>query len=120
MLKLVYTSDPDFHEVSARVFSDTIYDLKLAVSTEQHITIPIPASRCFFKYSYTATNGTNTQANVYVKLGTSGVTATIPSANIVDGTGSEINPTGYSFKPADTTMSFISDAAVIVSLAFYL
>src|SRR5690348_5985894 len=94
---------------TARPCSDTVYNLVLTANVESHVTVPTWAK--FVVISATA--------NTYIKAGASSVTATVPSGDITDGTGSDLNPSGYQLYPADVRISCISGASSIVSLAFY-
>lgn len=109
MTPFLYSTNANHSQQVLRPFSDTVYDIVLTASVEGHCTVPAGATMVIL----------NCTANVYVKIGTSSVTATVPGSNIVDGTGSVINPAGCVLKPTDTTISCISPSGCVVSLEFY-
>ena len=45
-------------------------------------------------------------------------TAVVPSADVTDGTASELNPAGYDIEGV-TTIGLISDTAQTITMAFY-
>lgn len=94
---------------TARPCSDSIYNLVLSSNTEDHVTVPTGAT-------YVVISAT---ANTYIKVGSSSVAATVPASDITDGTGSDLNPSGYQLYPGDVQVSCISGSSSIVSLAFY-
>jgi hypothetical protein len=55
-------------------------------------------------------------ATFYAKIGAS---AAVPAADVTDGTGSELNPSGYLFGKGVTQITLISPGACIVTLSFY-
>ena len=109
MIPFVYSTNINHAQQILRPFSDTVYNLVLVASTENHCTIPAGASMVIVS----ATN------NLNMKIGNSSVTAAIPGSNVTDGTGQSINSAGYLLKPTDTTISCISQNACVVSLEFY-
>lgn len=109
MIPFVTATETNRANMSYPEFSDSVYNLVLVANAEGHVTIPAGASRVIF----------NSTAAIFVKVGAAGITATVPSGNITDGTGSRLNPSGIAFKPTDTTISCISASASIVELSFY-
>jgi hypothetical protein len=59
----------------------------------------------------------SSSADVWVVIG-AGKTAAIPSGDVTDGTGSELNPV-CRFVKGETAMSVISSAAAKLSIMFY-
>ncbi|WP_370193288.1 MULTISPECIES: hypothetical protein [Aurantimonas] len=89
--------------------SDHVDARVLAASTAERHTIPAGA-----KYVSFAATG-----DFYVKFGDGTVTAAVPSGDITDGSGSDLNP-GSREIPADAThISLIAAAAVTVVMSFY-
>lgn len=109
MRALASNADSGSQNVLVTPFSDTVYNLKLTATVEGHCTIPTGATRVLITGS----------AIFYIKVGTSSVTATVPSGNITDGTGSVIQKYGIALLPTDTTISCISPSACIISLEFF-
>src|SRR3954466_15419958 len=67
-------------------------------STAESITVPTGARRVIFGYT------SNTFVNCYT-------TATVPSGDVTDGTGSELNPASYLLPSDVTSISVISAVA---------
>jgi hypothetical protein len=78
----------------------------LAANTAQTVTIPDGAYFAFF-----GANG-----DFYVNNVT---TATVPSANITDGTGNDLNPSVRFFGKGQATFSVIAPASTILSICWY-
>lgn len=90
---------------------DYVDNYVLAAGVAETVTIPHRATHAFF----------SANADFFAKY--TG-TATVPGADIVDGTGSELNPTVRTFPAtvspaAQTTFSIISAAGGILSIAYY-
>lgn len=61
----------------------------------------------------------NATAPLYVKLGDSSVSATVPSGDVSNGSASELSPTSYSLQSEQTTISLISPSNCVATLAYY-
>jgi hypothetical protein len=109
MISFIYAADTGANNAVGRTFSDTVYNMVLVANTENHITIPTAANKVVI----------NSTVDVYFQIGNSTVSASVPSSNVTNGLGSDLNPSVYYFKPTDTTISAISTIAGIVSLNFY-
>ncbi len=109
MKPLLSFTDHNGAQLLTRVASDTIYNIVLAPNVQERITIPTGATKVIFVST----------EDFYAKVGTSTVTAAVPSGDITDGTGSALLPFGYSIDPSNTHISIISAAICIVSLEFY-
>lgn len=101
-------------------FPDTIWNIVLVAGIEQHFTTPTGAICCKLVYQNRASNGTGySPANVYVAFGPVGTTASIPSSNIIDGTGYMANPEAFTCHSSQTTISLIADETNIVTICFW-
>ena len=80
----------------------------LAATTNEEVTIPSGATKVIFS------------ANADFYCNPNSGTAAIPAADVTDGTGSEINPIGYSNLTPGGSFGLIAPAATIVTMAFYL
>ena len=78
----------------------------LGVATNEDHTVPSGAKWVVFSANCAA---------FYVKRGG---TAAVPAGDVTDGSGSELNPSGY-FVDGVSTLGLISPAACIVTMAFY-
>jgi len=88
-----------------------IDNIVLAAGVAKTVSAPTGATHCLF-----SSNG-----NYFVNW--QGTTATVPAADITDGTGVEINPVGRALGGVDSadtpkTFSIISNAATIVAVAW--
>lgn len=79
--------------------------MSLGVATAENYTVPTNA-----KYLVLSATG-----DFYVR---SSGTAAVPAAEITDGSGSDLNPVGYVVDGGET-LSFISPAATVVTIAAY-
>ena len=79
----------------------------LAATTNESVTIPTGATQVVF-----SANG-----DFYVNPNSG--TAAVPSDDVTDGSGSELNPVGYSGLVAGSTFGIIAPAATNVTMAFY-
>lgn len=102
-------SNGSFSATLLRNYSSKIYNIVLMKNVEQHITLPIGYTIVIIK-----TTGT-----CYSKVGISTIRASIPSSNIINGTGSDLNIPGYILSTTNTTISLIAPLDTIVSLAFF-
>lgn len=109
MIRLTDFTDHTAGNLLVRPMSDTVYNMVLSASSEDHITIPAGATRVIL----------SANADAWVKVGPSSVSATIPGSDVVDGTGSVLNPTGFSLKATDVRISVISPSICKISLEFY-
>ena len=101
-------------------YPDTLWNVVLAANIEQHFTLPTGAQCVQIDYKNTPQQGMTTQANVWVRLGNSGVRAIVPNVNNTsDGSGCFVNPQGLTLNKTNTTISLISDTNTVVSLAFW-
>lgn len=78
----------------------------LAATTNESVTVPTGAKYVVFSSNCAA---------FYVE---NGGTAAIPAADVTDGTGSELNPSGY-FIDGVSSFGIISPTTCIVTMAFY-
>jgi hypothetical protein len=85
--------------------SDTINAKVLAANVAETDTVPADAKCVLFSAT----------GNFYCKIND---TAAIPGADVTDGSGSELNPSGRIVAAADT-ISLIAPADCIVTLAYY-
>ena len=85
--------------------SDTINNRVLADSVAESDTVPTGAKMVLFSAT----------GNFYCKIND---TAAIPGADVTDGSGSEINPSGRVVAAGDT-ISLIAPVACVVTLAYY-
>lgn len=83
----------------------TIDNYVLAASTNKAVTVPAGAEYALFA----------ADADIWVKVG--GVAA-VPSGDVTDGTGSELNPVVRRVEPGGT-VGVISEYAAKVSITFY-
>jgi hypothetical protein len=58
-------------------------------------------------------------ADFFAKFGDGTVTAALPAADVLDGSGSELNPEAREIPSDCTHISLVSASATIVSLSFY-
>ena len=79
----------------------------LAASTNETVTIPADATQVIF----------SANADFYVNPNSG--TAAVPAGDVTDGTGSELNPVGYSGLLAGGTFGIISPVAATITMAFY-
>lgn len=77
----------------------------LAASVNEDHTVPADAKYVIF----------SAEADFYAKKGG---TATIPGADVTDGTASELNPAGYDIEGV-TTIGLISGVGQTITMAFY-
>lgn len=90
-----------------RPISQSVMARVLAASTAESITPPAGS-----RYVVLSAN-----VDLFVNCYT---TATVPAADVTDGTASELNPAGYEFNTNELpTISVISASAGIVTAAFY-
>lgn len=90
-----------------RVMPSYIDARVLAANTNENHTVPTGARFVIFSSSCAA---------FYAK---SGGTAAVPAADVTNGSGSELNPSGY-YVVGVTTIGLISPTTCIVTLSFYL
>ena len=96
--------------------SDTVYNIILEKNVQKNILIPTSSTRCIIQYDVKLV-----QSNVYVKVQKTQKEFTIPTTDIINGTGSNINPLNYCFMSTDRYIGFISDQNnTVVSISFYL
>ena len=105
MKTLTQTKTANAEQVDAIVFTDQVDVRVLAASTAETHTIPTGAKTVFFS----ATD------NFYVSAFE---TATVPSVDVTDGTGSELNPLQRSVVGI-TSISIIAPATTVVTMSFY-
>ncbi len=99
------------NDIGLRNPSQYIDGFLLAANVSERIAIPAGASRVVIVAT----------ANIAVKFGTVATDAALPT-DITDGSGSELNPSGYlldNLAAGVTHLAVISDAAAKVSLAWY-
>lgn len=82
-----------------------VNNLVLAATVAETLTVPSDAICVILNYS----------SDCWVKVGG---TASVPAADVTDGTGSQLNPSAMR-GIAGKTISFCSASACIVSAAFY-
>jgi hypothetical protein len=99
------------HLVESRTFSDTVYNVALTANIGKSIAIPAGAARIIMSYS---------GSPVYVKF-TSGssVPSAVPNADVLDGSGMEINSGGILTFPSMDHIGLISPVTCMVSITFY-
>lgn len=85
--------------------TDTIYTYKSGSA----LTVTVPSNGEFVLFSATD--------DFYVRW--DGGTASVPTGNVVDGTGSEANPIVRDVKPSQTFSIIGADANTIVTMSFY-
>jgi hypothetical protein len=103
--------DTNHQDIGLRDPSQQIDGFALAANTSERIAIPAGASRVIISAT----------ANIAVLFGTVASSAAMPT-DITNGTGSELNPSGYlldSLASTVTHLCVISDATCLVSLAWY-
>jgi len=108
MKLLINGIDVNGRDIGLRAHSDTINQKSLAANTAERDTIPTGAKRVVISAT----------ANVWVLLGSSGVTAA-NTGDVSDGSASELNPSGYLLDGSATHISVISDATCLVTLSYY-
>lgn len=91
--------------VDAISFTDHIDARVLAASTAETVTVPTGATAVFF----------SSTADFYVNAF---ITATVPAADVTDGTASELNPLQRSVQGI-ASFSMIAPAAATITMAFY-
>lgn len=96
------------HQQGMRMPPQYVNALALVANTHERQAIPSG-------YQYVVINST---ANIYCRLGDETVVASAPG-DVVDGTASELNPTGYVIHDDYSHISIISPANCIVTLAYY-
>ena len=105
---------PEFGENGLNAAKLSVDSFLLTANTAKTITVPTfpnsanvqtPAKKCVINFD----------ANIWVNWGT---TATIPSGDTIDGTGSELNPSARTLSGV-TSFSIISGAAAKGSIAWY-
>ncbi len=118
---LVTSSVPHYSDAPAFPRSNIVWNIVLVKDVEQHFTLPIGAVIVIISKNKDiyGEKPVIKSGNVYSKVGAAGTTASIPTVNIVDGTGSCINTARYTLIPTDTTISFVADDNTKLSLAFY-
>ena len=79
----------------------------LAANTAEQHTIPADARVVIFSLT----------GDFFAKYGTN-PTATVPAADITDGTGSELNPTARYVRPGEK-ISLIASDTVTITMAFF-
>lgn len=95
-------------------YPDTLWNVTLVANVEQHFTLPTGAQALQLDYAL----GKN--SNVYVRLGTASVRAVVPASNNTsDGSGSSVNPNGFTINHTNTTISLIADVTTVASLSFW-
>ena len=87
--------------------SDYIDEAILGVATKEDFTVPAGANKVILSAT----------GDFYCQIGPS-ADAAINAADIVDGSGSELNPIAREVVPGDT-ISLISAAVCRISMAFY-
>lgn len=103
--------DANGRDIGLRAPSDSIMQRSLAANTKENIVIPEGATRVILAAT----------ANIWVLFGTS-ATSAVNTGDVTNGTASELNPSGYTITDLASTVtdiSIISDAACIVTAAFY-
>lgn len=85
--------------------SDVIYNLVLTADVEKVVTVPTGADIVLF----------GTTANFYCKMN---ATAEVPTIDVTDGSGSELNPSSRQIAGV-STIHLISASNCIITLAFY-
>ncbi len=99
------------NDIGLRNPSQYIDGFSLAANVSERIAIPAGASRVVI----------SANANIAVLFGTVASSAALPT-DITDGSGSELNPSGYlldNLAATVTHLCVISNAACLVSLAWY-
>lgn len=81
----------------------------LAANTAERHAIPGGAKYVLF----------SADGNFYAKFGEVTVTAAVPSADVVDGTASELNPEGREIPSGSGYVSLIAPVATIITMSFY-
>lgn len=90
-----------------RPISQSVMARVLAAATAESITPPADSRYVVF----------SANVDIFVNCYT---TATVPAADVTDGSASELNPAGYEFNPNELpAISVISASAGIVTAAFY-
>lgn len=89
--------------------SDYIDVRILAGNVVEKHTIPAGATHVVFSAT----------ANFYAKFGDTNVAATVPSADIIDGTASELNPSARRIPANAGFLSLVSSESCIVTIAWY-
>jgi hypothetical protein len=87
--------------------SDYIDVAVLAADIKEDFTIPAKAKKVIF-----SSNG-----DFYCQIGSS-ASAAIAAVDVIDGSGSELNPVARRVVPTET-ISLIATAACIITMAFY-
>lgn len=105
MQKLYQQKDSMLNTVFCIPPSDTIYNVVLAAGVAQNITVPTGA-----EYVIISSTG-----NLWVNCDGP---ASVPSSTATTGANPELNPGGRIIQ-GKTTISLISSASCLVSLAFY-
>jgi len=92
-------------DVNFAIKQGDIYNYILAASTATAVAVPTGAKFAVF----------NSNADLWVKIGSA---ATVPTADILDGSGSELNPE-IRYIGASTTIGLLSESAAKVSIMYY-
>lgn len=103
--------DPQGTDIDLRSPSQYIDGFALAATTSERIAIPTGATRVLLSCT----------TNFCAKFGDSSVTAAFPT-DITNGSGSELNPSGYlldNLASTVTHLAIIADATATCSLAWY-
>jgi len=108
MKSLRGTVDNNDSGMPGESYSDYKYAIVLVASTNQTINIPTGAKKARFKAT--------AAADFWIKFGGA---ASIPSANVTDGTASILNPDGIITLDGATTVGIISAVACIISIEFW-
>lgn len=95
--------------ILTRMVSPCVNAMALVANDEEAQTLPS-------QYNFVVISCTS---NIYVKLGSSSVVASIPG-DTTDGSASELNPTAIKYDPAvDVKISVISPSNCTVTLSYY-
>ena len=105
MRPLILSTDNNGRNADIPPASDHVYNIVLAANTAKSVTAPGGA-----KFVAFAANGT-----FYARYNGS---AAIPSADVTDGAGSEVNPSARSLDGVET-IGLVAPASTIVSLSWY-
>jgi len=105
MIDFIIQIDADRQPSGIIPQSDVIYDLVLTANVEKVVTVPEGADIVLF----------GTTANFYCRMN---ATAAVPVGDVLDGSGSELNPSSRQMSGV-ATIHLISAANCIITLSFY-
>ena len=91
--------------VDVTPFSDTVYHLLLTPSTNKVVAVPAGARVALINYD----------ANTWVRIN---AVAVVPVSDVVDGMGSDLNPSAK-YLDGVTTINFISPSPAKISIAWF-